>query len=106
MVNQTDSPTTEHLKAVLPGSCRLHSIQRVEGFGSVVTGLETPGSDVDLLVTFRPNVNPGLEFFGLEEKLQSLLGVNIDLLTRRSGEASRNSIRRSILDSAREIDTE
>lgn len=104
MVSQTVSPTIEHLKAVLPEFCRLHGIQRVEVFGSVAKGLETPGSDVDLLVTFRPNVNPGLEFFGFEVELQALLGMKVDLLTRRSVEASRNPIRRrSILESAREI---
>jgi predicted nucleotidyltransferase len=63
-----------------------------------------PESDVDLMITFRSGARPGLEFFGLEDELKSLLGCDVDIVTRRSIEAGPNPIRRrSILESAREI---
>ncbi|MCU1328662.1 MAG: polymerase beta domain protein region [Bryobacterales bacterium] len=104
MANETSSQSIEYLRAVLPAFCREHGIQRVELFGSLAKGQQGPASDIDLPVTFRPNVKPGIEFFGLEEELKSLLGVNVDVLTCRSVEASRNPIRRrSVLESARDI---
>ncbi len=97
-------PTIAELKTILPEFCRRHNISRVEVFGSLARGKAGPGSDVDLMITFRPGAHPGLEFFGLEEELQSLLGCEVDIVTRRSIEAASNPIRRrSILESAREI---
>jgi predicted nucleotidyltransferase len=97
-------PTIEDLEAVLPAFCRRHDISRVEVFGSLARGKAGPGSDVDLMITFRPGARPGLEFFGLEDELKSLLGCEVDVVTRRSIEAGANPIRRrSILESAREI---
>ena len=62
------------------------------------------GSDVDLLVTFHPDVHLGWDFFELNNELEDILGCHVDLLTRRSAEQDENPIRRrSILESAREI---
>jgi predicted nucleotidyltransferase len=59
---------------------------------------------VDLLVTFRPEIHPGLDFFAMQDELEVLLGCRVDLLTRRSVEKGDNPIRRrSILESTREI---
>jgi predicted nucleotidyltransferase len=81
-----------------------HGIARVEVFGSVARGEALPGSDLDLMVTFRPGVQPGLDFFGMQDELEEILGCPVDLLTRRSVERSDNPIRqRSILEPAREI---
>jgi uncharacterized protein len=56
------------------------------------------------MVTFRPGVEPGLDFFAMQEELEEILGCPVDLLTRRSVELSDNPIRqRSILESAREV---
>jgi uncharacterized protein len=49
-------------------------------FGSVVTGTDQDGSDLDLLV----DVGPGVTLFdlgGLQYELESLLGVRVDVLT-------------------------
>jgi predicted nucleotidyltransferase len=49
-------------------------------FGSVLHGTDRDGSDLDLLV----NVLPGatlLDLGGLQDDLESLLGVHVDLLT-------------------------
>ena len=97
-------PTITELKSRVPEFCRRHGIARLEVFGSVARGEAHPGSDIDLLVTFRPEVHPGLDFFSIQDELQELLGIHVDLLTRRSVEQGENPIRRqSILESTLEI---
>ncbi|HEY3823114.1 MAG TPA: nucleotidyltransferase domain-containing protein [Bryobacteraceae bacterium] len=68
--------------------CLRHSIARVEVFGSVARDETREGSDLDLMVTFRPGLRPGLEFFAMQEELEQVLGCPVDLLTRRSVEQS------------------
>ena len=49
-------------------------------FGSVLDGTDKDGSDLDLLV----DVLPGATLFdlgGLQDELESLLGIHVDLLT-------------------------
>ena len=92
------------LRLRLPELCRRHGISRLEVFGSVARGDALSGSDVDLLVTFRPEIHPGLDFFSIQDELELLLNCEVDLLTRRSVERAENSIRRSsILDTTLEI---
>jgi uncharacterized protein len=63
-----------------------------------------PGSDIDLLITFQPEVRLGWDFFELHKEIEDVLGCEVNLLTRRSVEQDQNDIRRrSILQSAREI---
>jgi predicted nucleotidyltransferase len=77
----------------------------MEFFGSVLRDDFRPDSDIDVLVTFGPDHPPTL--FGLiemQDELEALFGRDVDLLSRRAIEASRNPYRRqSILDSARII---
>jgi predicted nucleotidyltransferase len=55
--------------------CRRHHIIRLSLFGSVLRGTSRPGSDVDLLVEFKPGQAPGfLGLAGIEEELSALLG--------------------------------
>ncbi|HYK57788.1 MAG TPA: nucleotidyltransferase family protein [Bryobacteraceae bacterium] len=84
--------------------CERHGVARLEVFGSVARGEAHSGSDVDLLIEFRPEVHLGRDFFELQEQLEALLGYKVDLLTRRSVERDPNPIRRhSILESTREV---
>ena len=104
MATATAPPSLDDLARMLPDFCLRHSIARVEVFGSVARGETRAGSDLDLMVTFRPGARPGLEFFAMQEELEQILGCPVDLLTRRSVEQSDNPIRRrSILESAREV---
>ncbi len=97
-------PSLEDLKPRLRAFCERHGIVRLEAFGSSVRGETRPGSDLDLLVTFRPDEHPGWDFFSLQEELEAILGCKVDLLTRRSVEHDENGIRRnSILQATREI---
>ncbi len=84
--------------------CQRHGIMRLEIFGSFASGNPRPDSDIDMLVTFRADCRPGLDFFELAEELEQIVGRKVDLLTRRSVETDANPIRRnSILESAHEL---
>lgn len=66
-------------KDVLSG----HRVRALYLFGSVVRGEDEPGSDVDILVEFEPQVRVGL--FGLvrlQRRLAQILGRPVDLVTR------------------------
>ncbi|MDR3055330.1 MAG: nucleotidyltransferase family protein [Zoogloeaceae bacterium] len=49
-------------------------------FGSVLHGADRDGSDLDLLVDVLPGATL-LDLGGLQDELESLLGVGVDLLT-------------------------
>lgn len=49
-------------------------------FGSALQGTDQEGSDLDLLVDALPGATL-LDLGGLQEELQSLLGVEVDVLT-------------------------
>jgi predicted nucleotidyltransferase len=64
----------------------------------VARGESGIGSDVDLLVEFLPGSNIGLfEMGALKEDLEERLGCQVDLLSRRAVEHSRNPIRRAAI---------
>ena len=102
--NDVFPPTLDELKSRLVPFCQRHGVARLEVFGSLSRGEPHPGSDIDLLVTFQPDIHLGWDFFELHKELEDILGCEVDLLTRRSVEQDQNSIRRrSILESTREI---
>lgn len=49
-------------------------------FGSVVHGTDQEGSDLDLLVDAMPGATL-FDLGGLQDELETLLGVHVDLLT-------------------------
>lgn len=74
----------------LAAICERYGVTRLEAFGSVARGDAKTGSDLDLLVTFKPGTSLGLDFVSLQEELEGLFGRSVDLLTRRSVEQSPN----------------
>lgn len=87
--------------AHLADLCRRYHVAKLELFGSRAKGTARPDSDVDLLVTFAEGQLPGLEFFGLANDLEELLGRPVDLLTRPRVERDDNPIfRRNVLSAA------
>ncbi len=75
--------------------CESHPVARLEIFGSHAEGTARADSDVDLLVEFLPDANPGLfEMGALQDALEQGLGCRVDLLSRRAVEKSRNPFRR------------
>ena len=59
-----------------------HGAYNVRVFGSVARGEAGPTSDVDLVVDVQPWV--GLEFLGLWDELEDLLGRKVDLMTEQA----------------------
>jgi hypothetical protein len=51
-------------------------------FGSYARGTQTESSDIDILVDVDPSI--GLRFVDLAERIESLLGVRADVVSRRA----------------------
>lgn len=85
--------------------CRRWKITEFALFGSVLRDDFRPDSDIDVLVTFAPDAHWGLfALYDMEQELKTLFGREVDLLTRRAVEMSRNPVRRkAILQSAQVI---
>jgi uncharacterized protein len=67
----------------LAGFCRMHHIQKLSLFGSILRDDFKPESDVDVLVEFQPGKTPGfLKLAAMEEELSNLIGGRkVDLRT-------------------------
>ena len=85
--------------------CSRWRIAEFAVFGSILRKDFRPDSDIDVLVTFAPDARHTLfDMVRMQEELQQMLGRDVDLVSRRGLEASRNYIRRkAILSSAQVI---
>ncbi len=81
------------------------AVQEFALFGSVLRDDFGPASDVDVLVSFKPDADVSLfDLAKMEEELEVIFGRKVDLVTRPSVESSRNYIRRrEILGSAETV---
>lgn len=73
--------------ADLSAACRRFGVERLDLFGSAVTGAFDPAtSDLDFLVEFDPSARDQAfdNYFGLKERLSALLSFPVELVTRRS----------------------
>ncbi len=62
-----------------------HPVKRVWLFGSYSRGEETPGSDIDLLVSFDSNARISLmKLSGMSIELEELLGHEVDIVPEGS----------------------
>ena len=57
-------------------------VRRMALFGSYARGDQQSGSDVDIMVDIDPSV--GLEFVTLAEQIEQLLGLPVELVSRRA----------------------
>ena len=77
-------PLVEERLADIGRLCREHRVARLELIGSAAAGRYEPGvSDLDFLVTFRPDAPPGGfggPVTGLSVALSDLLGTRVDLI--------------------------
>ena len=89
-------------RAKLAEFCRRHHIRKLSLFGSVLRDDFRADSDVDVLVRFAPQATHTLfDMVRMEEELKGILGRDVDLVSRRGIESSRNYLRRkAILDAA------
>jgi uncharacterized protein len=85
--------------------CQRWHVSEMSLFGSVLRADFRADSDVDVLVAFAPAYRPTLLDVGrMQAELESLFGRNVDLLTRRGVEASRNPYRKhSILSTSQVV---
>jgi predicted nucleotidyltransferase len=85
--------------------CRKWRVTEFALFGSALREDFSPTSDVDVLATFAPDAHWTLfDMVAMREELQAIFGREVDLLTRRGVESSRNARRReSILGGAKVV---
>ena len=60
-----------------------YGVQYAGVFGSVARGVDTPESDVDVLVVLKKPVSL-IKFFALNDELETALGCKVDLVTKNS----------------------
>ena len=82
--------------------CKRWQIAELALFGSVLHDGFRHDSDLDVLVSFEKHARHTLlDLSRMEEELEAILGREVDLVSRRGIEASRNYLRsRAILESA------
>jgi hypothetical protein len=82
--------------------CARWKISEFAVFGSALRDDFGPDSDIDVLVTFSPDARWTLfDHVRMQDELASLLGRNVDLVSKRGIERSANYLRRKeILNSA------
>jgi len=83
--------------------CKKWKVAEFAIFGSALRPDFGPDSDVDVLVTFKPDSKRSLfDLVQMEEELKGVFGREVDLVSRQGIEASRNYLRRkAILGSAK-----
>lgn len=93
-------------KAKLAEFCKRWNISEFALFGSVLRADFRPNSDVDVLVSFRPQAQVTLfDMVNMQDELREIFGRDVDLVSRRGVENSRNYLRRrQILETAEVID--
>lgn len=74
-------PLIENNRQAIAELCRLHGVNRLEVYGSILrTDFDAARSDIDLLVEFDPAVASRFtNFLGLKESLESLFKRSVDL---------------------------
>jgi predicted nucleotidyltransferase len=68
----------------IAGFCQKRHIRKLALFGSVLREDFNAESDIDVLVEYKANHIPGLEFFSHQEELSRILHRNVDLNTPES----------------------
>ncbi len=72
----------EMMRRARPELMREFGVTRLALFGSYARGDAVEGSDVDVLVEVDPTL--GVRFVDLAERIEALLGVRADLVSRRA----------------------
>lgn len=92
-------------KEAIAHFCQYWHITEFALFGSVLRDDFHLDSDIDVLVTFAPDVKRGLsETLQMKEELQDIFGRKVDFIVKAAIERSENWLRRkNILESAQVI---
>jgi predicted nucleotidyltransferase len=88
--------------------CKRWKVIEFALFGSAVREDFSPQSDIDTLVFFAPQSDWGLfDHIQMKQELKELFGREVDLVTRRAVDQSRNALLRSeILSTAKVLYSE
>lgn len=92
-------------KAKLADFCKRWNVSEFAIFGSALSADFRPDSDVDVLISFAPQAQITLfDMVHMQDELKAIFGRDVDLVSKRGVENSRNYLRRkNILDSAQVI---
>lgn len=92
-------------RAKIADFCKRWNISEFAIFGSALRADFQPDSDVDVLVSFAPESRVSLfDMVHMQDELKQILGRDVDLISKRGVENSRNYLRRkAILQSAKVI---
>lgn len=78
--------TCKEIKQILdknkPKLKKKYKIRSIALFGSYACNDQQTGSDVDILVDVDPSI--GLDFVTLTDEIEKLLGLHVDLVSRRA----------------------
>jgi uncharacterized protein len=89
------APTSGNVIALLRAerpALERYGVRRVAVFGSVARGDANDGSDIDVLIDLDPNAHIGLiRFVEIQQRLRSLLGREVDLVSRGGLRADRHA---------------
>ena len=85
--------------------CQIWKVSELSVFGSVLREDFRPDSDIDVLIAFLPDAGWSLlDHVQMQQELETILGREVDLVSRCGVERSHNPIRRqAILDSAEPV---
>lgn len=84
--------------------CKKWSICEFALFGSVLRDDFSSDSDIDVLVTFEEKARHTLfDLVHMEDELREIFGRDVDIISRRGIESSRNYIRRNAILNSAEI---
>lgn len=72
----------EALRQALPELRRDFGVRQLALFGSYARGDATEESDVDLVVEFAPSL--GLRFVDLADRIEAIVGVRAEVISRRA----------------------
>jgi uncharacterized protein len=85
--------------------CKRWKVSEFAIFGSALRTDFRPDSDIDILVSFAPGAGVSLfDMVHMQDELKQIFGREVDLISKRGVETSRNYLRRkAILESAQVI---
>jgi predicted nucleotidyltransferase len=81
--NMRPSEVLQSHRSVIRGVVAAHHACNARVFGSVLHGLDTEGSDLDILVDPTPETTL-MDVAAIQIELERLLGVSVDVLTPRA----------------------
>lgn len=79
---RTTEEIIDRLRQARPELAREFGVTRLAVFGSYARGEQRDDSDVDVLVEVAPSI--GLRFVDLADRIESVLGLRADVVSRRA----------------------